>query len=101
MSTTWTIALAAKLGGYLSSRRAAATLRKEIVSQIEKDGSVCQIDFADVWSVSDSFSDELLSILVVERGHDWFRQHIKLINLSDDLRTSILRAIDQRLSRVA
>ncbi len=92
-----TFNLATRLGTDLSSRHLGAILRDEACEAISQ-GSIAAFDFAGVRTVSDSFSDELLATLVELRGHDWFRQNVRLVNLSASVRTSILEAISNRLS---
>jgi hypothetical protein len=46
--------------------------------------------------VSESFADGAIAVLVAERGEQWFRQNVRLINLSPSVRLSVLEAVDER-----
>ena len=87
--------LIAKSGTDLSSRSTGARLRQQVLS-LAKEGRVV-LDFADVRSVSHSFADEFLAVLVEEQGEPWFRDHVKLVNHSSAVRLAILDAIQYRL----
>jgi len=93
--TEYTIHLARDHGTDLSSRQRAAELRGLALKQTESVGSV-SFDFSDVRTVSESFADELLAVLVEEYGEEWFREHIRVLNPSQTVRFSILEAIDLR-----
>lgn len=92
--------LSTRLGTDLSSRRLGAELRDEARRAIAA-GRTVVFDFDGVRTVSDGFADELLAILVAEHGHDWFRQHVRLRNLSVGVRSSILEAVSKRLADAA
>ncbi|MCA9094459.1 MAG: STAS-like domain-containing protein [Planctomycetaceae bacterium] len=93
--TEYTIHLARDHGTDLSSRQRAAELRGLALKQTESVGPV-SFDFSDVRTVSESFADELLAVLVEEYGEEWFREHIRVLNPSQTVRFSILEAIDLR-----
>jgi STAS-like domain of unknown function (DUF4325) len=82
------------IGKDLSSRDHARVLR-------ETGDATARLtfDFAGVRTLSDSFADELLAVLVEARGEDWFREHVKLKNLSADHRRIVLRVVKERLKR--
>ena len=89
--------LATRLGTDLSSRHLGAELREE-ASRVFADGGIAVFNFDSVRSVSDSFADELLATLAEAHGDEWFRQHVRLTNLSKAVRTSILEAVANRLT---
>lgn len=91
MTTIFTIAT---LGQDISSRTRAADLRHALLAAVP-NGPV-HLDFAGVRTISDSFADELFAVLVAERGEEWFREHLRLINLAPALRATILEAISER-----
>jgi len=35
-------------------------------------------------------------VLVAERGEAWFRQNVRLVNLTPSVRLSVLEAVDER-----
>lgn len=73
-------------------------LRRELVLTIQAGQPCAVINFEKVESVSDSFLDELLGVVVRDLGKQWFRDHIRLINIRPDDRKSLLSVIAQRLS---
>lgn len=96
-----TINLAARFGTDISSRRTASMFRAEVVASIKSGAGPVTLDFAGVESVSDSFFDELVGITVRELGTSWFHDNVRVVNLSADDRKSLLRVINQRLSKSA
>lgn len=84
------INIAEEYGTCLSSRGVGAEIRTRI------DIGNYEIDFADVYAVSHSFADECFAVLVSYKGEKWFARNIKLINLADSVRNSILEAISIR-----
>ena len=92
MTEARSVNLALEYGTDLSSRRRAATLRREITGQTV-------VNFADVRTISDSFADELFAVLVAERGEDWFKANVRVVNLPAHIRETILRAIQSRRER--
>ncbi|MBI1947640.1 MAG: STAS-like domain-containing protein [Deltaproteobacteria bacterium] len=94
-----TYARLVEMGKDLSSRERARLLREEFVREAGVNPARLTFDFAGVRTLSDSFADELLAVLVVERGEAWFREHVHLANLSPELRLVVLNAIQARLRR--
>jgi STAS-like domain of unknown function (DUF4325) len=68
-----------KLGPILASRGLAAQLREELESEVSNQGGAA-LDFEGVETMSPSFADELLAKLSPTT-----REHIEILNLSDDL----------------
>lgn len=93
---THTVEIAKTFGTDLSSRQRAAALRLDIASQTAAGISPVTLDFAGVRTVSESFADGAIAVLVAERGEEWFRQNVRLINLSPFVRLSVLEAVDER-----
>ena len=85
------IAIAEGFGSYLSSRVAARQLRKKVT---ESNGG--ELNFQDVYSLSDSFADEFFAVLVESHGPDWFAENVKVTGLASDVRQVVLRAIALR-----
>ena len=85
------------LGKHLASRERARQLREGALSELGSGHNQITIDFEGVDLLSDSFADELLAILVRDKGEEWFRNHVRLLNLQDEMRTTILRVIQFRL----
>lgn len=93
---THTVEIAKTFGTDLSSRQRAATLRLDIATQTAAGITPVTLDFAGVRTVSESFADGAIAVLVAERGEEWFRQNVRLINLTPAVRLSVLEAVDER-----
>lgn len=89
------------MGLDLASRDRARKLREDFLAHAGSSPERLTFDFEGVRTLSDSFADELLAVLVEERGEVWFREHIKLVNLSSEQRQIVLSAIQTRLRRNA
>lgn len=87
------INLAKEYGTCLSSRSIAAELRDRIL----ENPKGWEIDCKDVYVISHSFADECFAVLVQLNNTEWFADNIKLINLEDNARNSILEAIFMRM----
>lgn len=85
----------AEQGSDLSSRSTGRRLRVQTERVASRD--VVVLDFDGVRSVSHSFADELLAVLVAAYGEGWFRNHIRVINHTSSVRSVILDAIQHRL----
>ena len=96
--TTHRVRLAQEYGTDLSSRYRAVQLRESIVDASSRASGICEIDFAGVRTLSDSFADELFGVLVSELGEAWFREHVLVSNLPALIRTTILEVVADRLS---
>ncbi len=88
----------ADLGTDLSSRHRASSLRNTIVATVEAEQARVCLDFTDVRTVSSSFADELIAVLVVVRGDEWFRENISVTGMSADVRQTVLESVDERIS---
>jgi len=88
----------ADLGTDLSSRHRASSLRNTIVAAVEAEQAKVCLDFTDVRTVSSSFADELIAVLVVVRGDEWFRKNISVTGMSADVRQTVLECVNERIS---
>lgn len=86
------------LGTDLSSRHRASGLRNTIVAAVEAEKRRVRLDFTAVRTVSSSFADELIAVLVLTRGEDWFRTNVTVVGASPEIRTTILESVSDRLS---
>jgi hypothetical protein len=79
------IDIAERYGRYLSSRRLGRDLRDFVVAEVQRCGAdqvtVC---FDGVESISNSFADSFLGLLVAERGRSWVERHIRVEGLHPD-----------------
>jgi hypothetical protein len=96
-----TINLAARFGTDISSRRTASMFRAEVVAAITAGVGPVTLDFDRIESASDSFLDELFGVTVKEFGAKWFRENIRVVNLTTDDRASLLQIVNRRLHESA
>jgi hypothetical protein len=94
------IFVAKEYGSDISSRFRASQLREEAV-RFAVAGDFVELDFAGVRTISESFADELFGVLVEERGEEWFRARVKVINIATLPRTTVLEAVARRLQEPA
>lgn len=92
-----TISIVQRFGTDVSSRVSAARLREEIL----RSDLPATIDFSRVETVSDSFADELIAVLVERQGKEWFREHIRIVGLAPIDRASVLEVVRRRTSLAA
>lgn len=83
-------------GTDLSCRTTAVAIRRRVEERI-KNGQTYLLCFRNVRSISSGFADELLAVLVETHGTAWFRQHVKISNMSEIIRQIVLEAIAYRL----
>ncbi len=81
----------------LASRQAAAQLRLK-VERLAKSSQKIQIDFRNVFSISESYADELFGVLAVRNNLDWLAQHVSILHANEATFRSIANAIRQRLT---
>lgn len=81
----------------LASRQAAAQLRAKIESHVQS-GSHVAISFKEVFSISESYADELFGVLVLRYGLDWLVDNIGFEHINSASFKAIANAIHQRLS---
>ena len=67
---THTVEIAKTFGTELSSRQRAAVLRLDITSQTAAGITPVVLGFAGVRTVSESFADNAIAVLVAERGEE-------------------------------
>lgn len=82
----------------LASRTAASILRKEFVSHIVENKSKVEVDFINVKSITDGFSDELFAVMALENGLQFVLDNVLFLNASDIVLESVALSVDKRLS---
>ena len=80
----------------LASRQGAAELRAQIEDRVSVGGKI-SLDLGDVFSVSESYADELFGVLALRYGLEWLSEHVGLHNLNPFVFRAIASAIRQRL----
>jgi hypothetical protein len=93
-----TIEIVEIYGSDISSRARAALLRKEVINATA-DGTIVDLHFDGVRTISESFADELFGVLVQEKGADWFRSFVRVRNIEPLPRATVLEAVAERLER--
>lgn len=86
-----------ELGGFLASRKSAASLRANIEAEL-RSGTVV-MNLAGVESLSESFADELFGVLAQEYSFEGLFSRLKIVDASDSVVASIVQAIRYRLER--
>lgn len=81
----------------LASRQAAAQLRSKIELHVQSRQHVV-INFRKVFSISESYADELFGVLVLRHGLDWLVDNIGLEHINSASFKAIANAIHQRIS---
>ncbi|OGS96755.1 MAG: hypothetical protein A3K04_01020 [Gallionellales bacterium RBG_16_56_9] len=81
----------------LASRQAAALLCAQIERRVLA-GEKVAIDLSAVFSISESYADELFGVLALRYGLEWLTDHVALHNLKPFVFRAIADAIRQRLS---
>lgn len=81
----------------LASRQAAAQLRLKVEKLAERSQKV-QIDFSNVFSISESYADELFGVLALKNNLDWLTTNVSISHANEATFRSIANAIKQRLS---
>lgn len=81
----------------LASRQAAAQLRIQ-VENLAQNRHTVQIDFRNVFSISESYADELFGVLAIKKNLDWLTTNVSISHANEATFRSIANAIRQRLS---
>lgn len=81
----------------LASRQAAARLRAEIESKVQA-GEQVKLNFHKVFSVSESYADELFGVLALRNGLSWLSENISIHGADAVVFRAIVSAIRQRLA---
>ena len=95
------IDIAASYGRFLSSRRLARELRMEVERLVATGHDPVTVSFEGVESISSSFADGFLGILVVEHGRSWLDRHIHLRGLQPEDRRDIEAILEIRNVRAS
>lgn len=86
--------------GDLASRNQAIPQRHKIEVFIN-DGNYVDLDLSGVFSISESYSDEIFGVLVVKFGIKTVLNQVKVRNASPSILKSIARVIQRRSNEVA
>lgn len=86
--------------GDLASRNQAIPQRHKIELLIQEGNSV-DLDLSGVFSISESYSDEIFGVLVVKFGVAKVLDQVKIRNASPSILRSIAKVIQRRSNEVA
>ncbi|MFW0767233.1 STAS-like domain-containing protein [Trabulsiella odontotermitis] len=86
--------------GDLASRNQAIPQRHKIELLI-KEGNSVDLDLSGVFSISESYSDEIFGVLVVKFGVSKVLNQVKIRNASPSILRSIAKVIQRRSNEVA
>ncbi|HBQ5726335.1 TPA: STAS-like domain-containing protein [Klebsiella pneumoniae subsp. pneumoniae] len=86
--------------GDLASRNQAIPQRHHIEVLI-KSGNAVDLDLSGVYSISESYSDEIFGVLVVKFGVTKILNQVKVRNASPSILKSIAKVIQRRSNEVA
>lgn len=81
-------------GTDLSSTKLATQLGKDILNDIDLGFNV-EVDFKDVRSVSSGWARNAFGLIIRDKGHEFFKQHILITNMSKGVRKSILEGVGE------
>lgn len=79
-------------GTDLSSTKLAYELHKDILQQIDF-GFNTEIDFKDVRSITNGWARNLIGIIAKDKGEDFVKNHIKIINMNKNVRKTLLDGV--------
>lgn len=92
------IEVAERCGCFLSSRRIAHQLRDELIELIAK-GHAVTVSFSGVESISNSFADGFLGLLIAERGRLWFDEHVAIEGLDPEDQADLETVVTWRIQQ--
>jgi hypothetical protein len=84
-------------GTDLSSTKLSSELRKSILEEIDLGFNV-EIDFKGVRSISNGWARNLIGVIAKEKGESFIKNHILLINMTRNVRQTILEGTSEILT---
>lgn len=81
-------------GTDLSSTKKAFELHQSILEDITLGFNV-ELDFKGVRSITNGWARNAFGLIVKDKGHDFFKNHVSIINASKSIKTSMLEGIEQ------
>ena len=79
----------------LATRKTGQCAREKLIEHLSSHSCIT-LDFEET-SISPSFADEFIGILAKDMGFDKFKQHVKLVNVSDSSKAIIKHVLSKRL----
>lgn len=86
--------IAEMYGTDLSSTKLSSELRSLILEEIDLGFNV-EIDLKNVRTLTNGWVRNAFGLIIKDKGYEFFKQHIQIINMSQNIRQSILEGIDQ------
>ncbi|WP_456451638.1 STAS-like domain-containing protein [Hydrogenimonas sp.] len=74
---------------FVGSRQIGEAVRERIEQDLEKGVDRITIDFAGVRSITQSFADEVIGILIRKFGSDYVRSRVFIVNHNEDIRATL------------
>jgi len=84
-------------GTDLSSTKKATELRQSILEEIDFGFNV-ELDFKDVRSITNGWARNLIGVIAKEKGESFIKNHILLINMTRNVRQTILEGTSEILT---
>lgn len=73
---------------FIGSRQIGKVVREKIEKDIKDGAKNSTIDFAGIQSVTQSFADEVIGILIRKYGATFIRDRVFLVNHNEDIRST-------------
>jgi hypothetical protein len=70
---------------FLGARASGEIIREMVEKELEK-GNTIILDFNGIEDITQGFGDEVIGIFVRTYGKDYLKDHIKVINYSEDVK---------------
>jgi hypothetical protein len=70
---------------FLGARASGEIVREIMEKELEKDNTII-LDFNGIEDITQGFGDEVIGIFVRVYGKDYLKDHIKVINYSEDVK---------------
>lgn len=83
-------------GTDLSSTKKANELRESMLEEIGVGLNV-EIDMKDVRSITNGWANKAFGVIVKEEGEEFFKNHIRIINMNKRIKTTLVEGIGQML----
>ena len=83
-------------GPDLASRKTAAVERHKLLGHTAAGNKVA-IDLSSVLSLSCSYADELIGVLVAVKGWEWLIKNVQLKNANEHVLRVVAEAVSRRL----
>ncbi|RYF52244.1 MAG: DUF4325 domain-containing protein [Cytophagaceae bacterium] len=87
----------ADLGSDLSSRAIARQFRDLYLPIRQPEAFPVELSFKGVQTATQSFLDELLAVVIQQKGPQWFRENVVLTHMSNAIALNLIEAASYRV----